>query len=1069
MSALIAAALSHSRTVLSILLLLLISGLYTYMTIPKEATPDITIPNIYVSVTLEGISPEDSVNMIVRPLETELKGIEGVKEMSATAYQGGANILLEFEAGFDSDAALDDVRESVDTAKADLPVDADEPIIREVNFSQFPILVVTLSGDIPERTLQRIARDLRDDIEQIPAVLSADLAGDREELVEVIIDPLIIESYGLNGNDIQTLFARNNRLVAAGELLGEQGQFPVKVPGLFETVQDIMKMPVLVGENSAITVDEVAEIRSTFVDPQSFARVNGERSIALEIVKRSGENVIDTIERVKDVVNYESQFWPNQLEVKFSQDRSKEIRTILSELQNNVISAILLVMIICVAALGLRTAGLVGLSIPGSFLIGILAIGLMGLTINNVVLFSLILAVGMLVDGAIVVTEYADRKLSEGCSNKEAFGLAAKRMSWPIIASTATTLAAFLPLIFWPGIVGEFMKYLPITLFATLISSLLMALIFVPTLGSVMPGRSSASAEMAQQLSGESSGDLHNLKGMSGHYVRLLEVALKRPGAILALSGVVLLAVYMFYATHGNGVEFFPEVEPERGQIHISARGNLSIFEKDEIVRSVEERLLDLDGVEQVYARVGGGSLGPFSNMPEDAIGTITLELMDWDMRPPADEIFAEARRRTADIPGIRVQTQKEESGPPVGKPVVIELTAENIDILLPAVEKISEHFLDDPDLIDIEDTRPLPGIEWEISVDRAEAAKYGVDVTAVGEGIKLVTSGLIIGDYRPIGTDEEVDIKLRYPEDMRSLSALDEVRLETNHGSVPISHFIDRSAKPKVGEISRRDSKPVFSVKADVTPEILPAEKILELQSWIENDAHLNPGIKVEFRGEDEEQREAADFLSKAFIVALFIMAIILITQFNSFYSAGLILSAVILSTIGVIIGLLITGQPFGIVMTGIGVIALAGIVVNNNIVLIDTYDRLRETAKDPREAVLRTGAQRLRPVMLTTITTILGLMPMTLSANIDFFSRTVSVGAPSTQWWTSMATAITFGLAFSTMLTLVVTPCALVIREDVKSWMGRKKRQACDLAFGSKNKQPANSMSQISSEAAE
>ena len=487
MNALIDAALSHSRTVILTLVLILVAGTVAYVEIPKEADPDINIPIIYVSMTHEGISPEDAERLLIRPMEKEMRGIDGVKEITASGFEGGANVTLEFEAGFDADKALTDVREKVDLAKPELPLDTEEPAVHEVNFSLFPVVAVTLSGDVPERLLLKLARDLRDDIESLSSVLSVTIAGDREELLEILIDPVKLESYNLSPVDTVQLVEASNKLVAAGAQDTGQGRFSLKVPGLFESLSDIVTMPVAFNGDAVVTFGDIGEVRRGFKDPEGFARIHGERAIVLEVVKRTGENIIDTIEGVRKIVAHEREAWSDEVRravsVDFIQDKSTQIRNMLLDLQNNVTSAILLVMIVVVAALGLRSAGLVGLAIPGSFLAAILALSAMGLTVNIVVLFSLILAVGMLVDGAIVVTEYADRKMTEGAPPRLAYSLAAKRMAWPITASTATTLAAFLPLLFWPGMVGEFMKFLPLTLLMTLAASLVMALIFVPTLG----------------------------------------------------------------------------------------------------------------------------------------------------------------------------------------------------------------------------------------------------------------------------------------------------------------------------------------------------------------------------------------------------------------------------------------------------------------------------------------------------------------------------------------------------------------------------------------------------------
>ena len=701
----------------------------------------------------------------------------------------------------------------------------------------------------------------------------------------------------------------------------------------------------------------------------------------------------------------------------------------LKDLQNNVISAVLLVMIVVVAALGWRSAGLVGVAIPGSFLTGILVLAALGLTINIVVLFSLILAVGMLVDGAIVVTELADRKMAEGLRRSEAYAIAAKRMAWPIIASTATTLAAFLPLLFWPGVVGEFMKYLPITLIATLAASLLMALVFVPTLGAYFGRPGTDDPVAVKSLAASETGALSDIGGMTGIYLRLLRGALSHPTKVLLTALTLLVGVQWYYAAHGNGIEFFPEVEPEHAMLQVRARGNLSVEEKDALVRQVEDRILSMTEFDSVYTRTGQQEN---SQEAEDIIGTIALELADWQFRRPARAILAEIEQRTADLAGIIVDERQQEHGPPVGKPVQLQLSAPDPRLLAPAVEAVRAGFAGIPGLINIEDSRPLPGIDWEIRVDRAQAAKFGADVNLIGLAVRLVTTGFKLGEYRPDDSDDEVEIRVRYPSALRTIDQLDSLRINTEKGPVPIGNFVSRSAKPRVGTVRRVDSKRVMTVKADVADGVLVDDKVRELQAWL-GDAGLDPRVKVVFKGENEEQEKAEAFLVKAFAVALFIMAIILVTQFNRFYSAFLILTAVVMSTIGVLIGLLITGQPFGIVMSGVGVIALAGIVVNNNIVLIDTFDRLMETGREPLDAILRAGAQRMRPVLLTTVTTMLGLMPMVLGVNIDFVTRQVSMGAPSSQWWIQLSTAVVFGLGFATLLTLIVTPSALMLRANL------------------------------------
>ncbi len=946
------------------------AGLWSHITIPKESSPDVNIPIMYVLMTHQGISPEDAERMLIRPMERELRSIEGVKEMRATAYEGGANIILEFDAGFDADKALSDVRAKVDIAKADLPNETDEPSIHEVNVSLFPVLVVTLSGAVPERTLLKIARELKNEIEAIPAVLEVNIGGNREEQVEIVIDPTRVESYNLVAQDITSFMTRSNKLVAAGTIDTGKRRFPIKVPGVIETVRDIMDLPVKAAGDGVIRLADIASIRKGFKDPTSVARVNGQPAIAL-------------------------------------------------------------VMVLMVAALGTRSGLLVGVAIPGSFLMGILAPAAMGQSMNLVVLFSLILATGMLVDGAIIVVEYADRKMAEGASRRTAHMQASQRMAWPMISSTATTLAAFLPMVFWTGVVGEFMKYLPITLMMTLSASLLMALIFVPALGALVGKPGSADPKVLTSLSLSEGGDLNALTGWTGAYVRLLGRALNRPGWVVAGAFVLLIASQILYGAFGRGVEFFPDIEPKQAVVYVHARGNMSVTERDAIVHEVERRVLEYgDAFDTVYARAGEIA---DREAAEDVIGAISLELKDWQLRRPARAVFADIRARTADMAGIEVEIRKREEGPPVGKPVALQLASRDPSRLPGAIEHVRRGMAELGGFIDIEDNRPIPGIQWELKVGRAQAAKFGVDVSAVGDVVQLVSKGLKLSDYRPDDADDEVDIVVRYPVDFRTVEQLGRLRVATAQGSIPISGFVSITPHQRTGKLTRSDAKRVMTVKADVEPGLLVDNQVQRLRGWLEANP-LPREIGSKFKGQDEEQKKSQAFLGRAFLIAL-----ILVTQFNSFYSAFLILSAVVMSTIGVMLGLLITHQPFGVIMSGIGVVSLAGIVVNNNIVLIDTYDQLKREFTDPREAVIRTGAQRLRPVMLTIGTTILGLLPMMFMLNIDFVARDVTVGAPSMQWWTQLSTGIVFGLGFATVLTLVVTPCALLLKVRLIDGMGR------------------------------
>ncbi|WNC68161.1 efflux RND transporter permease subunit [Thalassotalea nanhaiensis] len=1022
MLALIDSALYRTRSVMMIFILLLVSGGITYNNIPKESNPDITIPQIYISIVHDGISPEDAERMLVRPMENELKSIEGIKAMHASASEGHASIRLEFIAGFDAKEALSSVRDKVILAKAKLPDESEEPEVKQVTMAnQQPAVTVFLSGPVSERGLITIARDLEDKIASMPQVLEVDIGGDREDMVEIIVDPLLMESYGLDQNDIYNLVERNNRLVPAGTMDTGKGRFAIKVPSVFETVKDLLELPIKVDGERVVTFQDVSIVRRAYKDPTTYARLNGERAISIEVKKRPGQNIIDTVNNVKALIESERKLWPEHILVNYTGDQSKQVKTMLSDLQNNVISAVLLVVIVIVAALGARTAVLVGLSIPGAFLTGILVLSIFGLTVNIVVLFALIMAVGMLVDGAIVVTEFADRQMSEGVPKQQAYSLAAKRMAWPIIASTATTLAAFAPLLFWPGMMGEFMKFMPITLIAVLSASLFMALIFVPTMGTLWGKSRLITEQEKQQLIQAEEGDITKLKGLMGKYVSMLAVAITHPVKVLLVTLVFAIAVMGNYVGSGLGSEFFPEIEPEGINLTVRSYGDLSIDEKDLIMKEIERRVLDLKAIKSLYSKTGGN----------DLVGKLRINLINWQFRAPANELVTELHRRLDSYAGVEVEVRKDEMGPQQGKDLILELSSRFPDKLQDAVRKVRTALQLNPKFTNVEDGGSKPGIEWQLKVNRALAATFNADATLVGTSVQMVTNGLKLGEYRPDDVDDELDIRVRFPAEKRSISRLDELRLKTKDGLVPMTNFVDKNAAQKIDTIKRVDSKRVITIQADLIPGAqLPTELPL-LQAQMQSLDIDWRTVTVDVKGQTEDQQESEDFLGNAFAVALFVMAIILVTQFNSFYQAMLILSAVLFSTVGVFLALLVAGKPFGIVMSGLGVIALAGIVVNNNIVLIDTYNVLKATGLNAKEAILRTGAQRLRPVLLTTITTILGLMPMVLQMNIDFVSRDISFGSPSTQWWAQLATAVAGGLAFATILTLVLTPCLLALRD--------------------------------------
>jgi len=1022
-------AIRNARLTITTLIFLMIAGAMAYVSIPKEAEPDVAIPIIYVSLSYQGISPEDSERLLLRPVETRLKSIRGVKEMRSAAYQGGGYVLLEFDPSTNLKTALDDTRNKVDDAKRDLPSGADEPTVNEVNISEFPVLVVTLSGHVPERTLTAAAREIRDQIEEVPGVLEATLQGARDDLVEVIIDPMKLSSYGLRLDQLLQGVGASNSLVAAGAIEGSEGKYAVKVPALIETVEDVANLPIVAGPNAVVRAQDLATIRSTHKDAETITRLDGEPAIAIEVKKRTGANLVDTVEAVKLIADNFQERLPEGMTVTYTQDKSVFINQLLGELQNHVLIAVILVFIVILYALSGRSSLLIGLAIPSSFLMGILLLAMMGYTINMIVLFSLILAVGMLVDDAIIVVEFAERRMSEGMPREQAFELAAKRMAGPVAAATLTRIAAFSPLLFWPGIIGDFMKYMPITLIVTLAASMLFALVFVPTIGAKF-----AKAHVHEE------GELRD-----GWYMAIVKQAVRFPKTVLLLTVGLLTGVMYSYSHYGAGVEFFPNVEPDYGLLYVHARGNLSLAEMDTATRAAEGRLLGWPGVKSVYTRVG--QTRGAQDIPEDVVGVIQYEFVDWRERKPANDILDDLRAVMAGIPGVDVEVRVPDAGPPTGKPIQIRLSAGDPTGLDDTARAVAARIAEVPGVIDITDGLPPPGVDWALTIDRTRAAQYGISPMSVGTVVQLVTSGLKLTDYRPAGADDAVDIRLRLPEDRRTLSTLDQLRVETAQGSVPISNFITRQAEPRTGILNRIDGERTVVVQANIASGMQVAA-VQDQVSQLVGGMDLG-NAKWKLAGSSQESDEASAFLTNAFGAAIFLIFIVLLAQFNKFTSVFLVLMTVVMATIGVFLGLLLTGQSFGIIMSGIGVIALAGVVVNNNIVLIDTYDRLREEGWNKLDAVLQTCRERARPVVLTAAAAILGVLPIAFGLGLELFHHETTINAPSTQWWISLSSAIVYGLAFATVLTLVVTPSALMVFTRDKRPAGEQRRSLLSRLF--------------------
>lgn len=1015
MRAIIDGAFSRPGAIVLMLLIIIATGISSTISIPKEANPDVEIPVAYASVRYSGISPSDAEKLLVKPLEKQLQSVAGLDKMTGVATEGYASVTLEFLAGEDIDLVLEDVRKAVDDAKPDLPANADEPKVTEISLGLFPILTAALYGNIDERTLVFAARDIKDRLEAIDGVLEVDIGGDREEVVEILIDALAIESYGLDPATVIGLVSANNQLVTAGAIDTGAGRLVVKVPGVIESLDELINMPIKIADGTTIHFSDIATVRRAFEDANGWSRVNGQSSVVLDVKKRVGANILEVVAAARAIIDEGAKQIPGDVKTSYLFDDSKTVRTLLGDLTNNVIAAVIIVMIVVVASLGLRNATLVGVAIPGSFLIGITVLSYLGVTMNIIVLFSLILVAGMLVDGVIVTTEYADRRISQSANRLTAYRDGAVRMAWPIIASTITTLMVFLPLLFWPGIVGGFMKYLPITVICVLTASLFMALVFVPVLGGMI-GKKSPDKGAKRRSAPRS-------------YRWILKKAIRFPSlVVVAVAGFMTFSFGVYFSA-GLGVSFFPDIEPEQAVVQILARGDLAAEEKDNLVQQAENRILDIEGVTAKYAKSGPAG----EQDANDTIGFIRTVFDDWQTRQKANVLIEDMRSRLDGLAGVDVSITAQQGGPGGGMPIHVEIFNNDLEVAAKATAQIIALMQDMGGFVDITDSRPLPGIEWNVQIDRDEAARHGVSIDSIGSMVKLITKGIDISDYRPDDSDDEIDITLRFQRGQRNLDRLEELRVPTANGNyVPLSVFAELVPQPKGGDIQRKNGQRFYFIDADVEEGLLPATMIENLQKEIEK-AQIIGNSKVEFGGESEDIAETQAFLGSSFALSMCLMILVLMIQFNSAWQTIVTMSAIILSSGGVFLGLWIMDRPFGVVMSGLGIIALAGVVVNNNIVLIDTFNEFRKKGYGAREAAFHAGLARFRPVVLTAVTTILGLMPMVFELTIQFADRSILVGAPSSQWWTDLASTIAGGLTFATILTLLATPALLVLGDDV------------------------------------
>ena len=1008
-------SVSRRSSVYALMLIILCAGIFSYLTLPREADPDITIPYVLVVTSYEGVAPADVETLITRPIERKLKGLKDVEELRSVSAEGSSMVTIKFDPSVNIDDALQWVRDKVDQAKGDLPDDLEnDPSIQEINLSEFPILKVAISGDYDETVLKRIGEELEERIEEISGVLDVVLTGGREREIRVEFDPDRMAAYRLSFAEILQAIKSENVNIPGGSIDIGAGKYLLRVPGEFTDPAQIDNLVLVVRNGKPIYFKDVSSVTDAFEDRLNLARIDGRQSVTLEIKKRSGENIIAIADQVFGLLQYAKPLIPDGVELSVTFNKSKEIRRMVAELENNIITGLILVVSVLFLFLGLRNSIFVALAIPFSMLISFTILQAMGMTLNIVVLFSLILALGMLVDNAIVIVENIFRHMQEGKSRFAAARSATREVGWPVISSTATTLCAFFPMVFWPGIMGEYMKFLPLTLIVTLSASLFVALVINPVIcASFMTlGKKSGEKELKQ-------GALLNT------YQASLEYALDNRFKVFFLACGLLVGISICYGLLGHGVELFPETDPNRAFVNLKAPAGTNLAASDELTRQVEEIASKEGDLRYVIAEVGvgdssasGASSGSLSHQSR-----VSLDFKDvQDRKEKSPVILGRIRHAVEKIAGAEIKVEKENMGPPTGPPVSIELSGESVEVLQDLLTHARELIRDIPGLVDLKDDLAKANPEIRVLVDREKASLLGLSTAIISRTVKAAISGDKLGVYRE-GKDE-YDIIARLPEGRRkSFADIENLLVPSALGNpVPLSTVAQVKFGVGFGSIRHLEQKRVVTLSAN-TFNRNSNEVLADVQQNLKG-LNLPAGYRLDFSGEQEEQQKASAFLSKAFLAAIGLIALVLISQFNSVLKSLIVLSSVVLSLTGVFLGLIITSTPFGIIMTGIGVISLAGVVVNNAIVLIDYITQLEEQGMPMRRALVRAGVVRFRPVMLTAMTTILGLLPMAVGINFDFRSFSFEVGGESAQWWGPMAVAVIFGLAFATVLTLVVVP---------------------------------------------
>lgn len=1097
-------AIDHETSVGVLLFFIIILGFLSYRTIPRESFPEVEIPTIAVNTIYPGVSPADIESLLTRPLEEELSTISDIKDLTSTSVEGYSSIIAEFETSVNLDEALQKIREKVDLAKTELPAEAEDPSIFEFSFSEIPIMQVNLAGQYDLVRLKEVGQALQDRIEQIPSVLRVEVRGGLEREVKVDVQLDRLQFYDLSINDVIDAIRNENVNIPGGSIDVGSFTYLVRVDGEFDDPTAIDDLVIEAESGRPVYVRDVATVEFGFQDRTSFARLDDSPVVTLDIIKRSGYSIIETSDMVKVAVLEMEPILPPTTVVKVTSDQSTQVGDMVSNLENNIISGLILIVIVLLFFLGVGNSLFVAISIPLSMLLTFVVLNALEITLNMVVLFSLILALGMLVDNAIVVVENIYRYVEEGWDKREASKKATGEVAGPVIAATLTTLAAFAPLMFWPGQVGEFMGFMPITLIIALSSSLFVALLIIPTLCARFLRLESEPTQklppMARRVLMVMTAGIFFLIGLANplsalvtlmlvifvlagyrflvrdisrkfqgswlpnimeSYTKKLETAIDSNKVVLLSSISGLFLTLLVFSWANSGVEFFPEdMPPEDIMVDVQLPVGSRAEATDEIAQQMEMTISEANGIvdaSSVVATVGGSGSGGSNPMGGGAsgpnTGRVTVSMVEFGSRQfDARDFLAEMQASLGtEVAGAEITVDQSASGPAQGLPINIEITGEDPAVLKDLSDQVLSTLQNNSvygKLVGLESDLDQARPELSVYVDREKAALYGVSSREVGLAIRSAIQGVEAAKYRT-GSDE-YDIVVRLAQEYRDeLESLRELTVMSEGNQIPLLSVADWEVGEGLGSIQRKNQVRMATISADtrtgLNSNAILAEVMEVLVDFSENNMPV--GYQLQYTGQAEEQQEAMDFLVKAFLLGLGLIAMILVTQFNSVVKPVIILASVLLSTAGVFWGLIIFRMPFVIIMTGVGLISLAGIVVNNAIVMIDYIDVLRSRdGLDIKEALLRGGQVRFRPVILTAVTTALGLVPLAMGLNFDFLGLFTKLnpdlywGGMQAAWWGPMAIAVIVGILFATFLTLVLVPVLYYMLDNTVKMIGRQ-----------------------------